>query len=109
MAIQFCKKCGAMLESVIKGDKRYLICKKCDIEIHEEYDLTIATEILTKAKIGKGVAEKNMNLGQEFKCKKCGNDKCETTDLGMMFGDEDWVYLLKCTKCSYAERVGDWC
>ncbi|MFH0808702.1 MAG: hypothetical protein V1888_03770 [archaeon] len=109
MTIQFCERCGVVLVSVMKGDKRYLACKKCGIEVYGEYDLTIATKISEKTKVGRGVAEKNIKLGQEFKCKKCGNDKCEITDLGMMFGDEDWIYLLKCTKCSYAERVGDWC
>ena len=109
MAIKFCKKCGAILESEVGENGRYLVCKKCGEREEGCHDLVVKTELSVKTKVGTGVAEKDPELGQNFKCDKCGNDKCEITDLGMMFGDEDWVYLLKCTKCSYSKRVGDWC
>jgi DNA-directed RNA polymerase subunit M/transcription elongation factor TFIIS len=109
MAIQFCKKCNTILESITKDNKQYLVCRKCETELYGEYDLTITTKIPIETKIGKGVAKKDIGLGQEFKCKKCGNDKCQTTDLGMMVGDEDWIYLLTCTKCGHSKRIGDWC
>jgi len=109
MAIKFCPKCKNILIITTKDGKRYLTCNKCKIQTkHDIKELVLTTEKITKPKIGKGTAEKDFS-GHDFKCKKCGNNKCEITDLGMMFGDEDWIYLLQCTKCDYSERVGDWC
>ncbi|MDH3352854.1 MAG: hypothetical protein OEL87_00195 [Nanoarchaeota archaeon] len=54
-----------------------------------------------------GTAENKGLSDYEFKCQECGNDKCKVIDLGIMYGDEDWIYLLKCTKCDYAERIGE--
>lgn len=45
----------------------------------------------------------------EFKCEKCGGEKSTIIDLGMMYGDEDWVYLVKCDSCGFSERVGEYC
>ena len=45
----------------------------------------------------------------KFKCKKCGNEKYTVVDLGMMYGDEDWVYLVKCNECGAGERFGEYC
>jgi len=49
------------------------------------------------------------DVGYSFKCESCDNDKCTVTDLGMMYGDEDWIYLLKCTNCGWSTRVGEYC
>jgi DNA-directed RNA polymerase subunit M/transcription elongation factor TFIIS len=98
-----------MLITIIKNDKQYLTCNKCKLQAkHNIKELIAETENITQNKTGTGIAEKDLS-GYEFKCKECKNDKCKIVDLGMMFGDEDWVYLLQCTKCDYAERVGDWC
>jgi DNA-directed RNA polymerase subunit M/transcription elongation factor TFIIS len=109
MTIKFCPKCENLLTTTTIGNKQHLICKKCKIITKKENSETILiTEKIPKTKIGTGIAKKDFS-GHNFKCKKCENDKCEITDLGMMFGDEDWIYLLKCTKCDHAERIGDWC
>ena len=109
MTIQFCPICKNMLITITKNNSQYIICKKCQTqEPHNSEEPTIITEKITNPKIGKGTAEKDFS-GHDFKCKKCGNTKCKLIDLGMMIGDEDWVYLLQCTKCDYSERVGEWC
>jgi len=77
------------LGSGAEGIRQYLICKKCGTIEEGEHDLVIKSETFIETKVGEGVAEKDSKLGQEFNCDKCGNDKCEITDLGMMFGDED--------------------
>jgi len=95
---------------ITKDSKQYLICKTCKtLEPIETTERIIQTEKIKQREEGKGAAEKKDFSGHDFKCKKCGNDKCKLIDLGMMIGDEDWVYLLQCTKCDYGERVGDWC
>ena len=48
-------------------------------------------------------------MASTFKCQKCGGSKHSVVDLGMMYGDEDWIYLLRCSDCGYSERVGEMC
>ena len=109
MTIQFCPTCSAMQIIITKNSKQYLICKTCNTTepIKTEERIT-SSQKFKKKEIGLGAAEKNFE-GHDFKCQECGNDKCKVIDLGMMIGDEDWIYLLQCTKCDYSERVGSWC
>jgi len=98
-----------MLITMTKDNKHYLTCKKCRIQAKNDIkELITETQKITQTKTGIGIAEKDSS-GHNFKCIKCGNEKCKIIDLGMMYGDEDWVYLLQCTKCDHAERVGSWC
>lgn len=108
MAIKFCKKCNSILKAKIENDKHYLICTKCQSkEEQTKNDFILTIKEPSKIKKGEGVAKANPKLGYNFKCPKCRNNKCELIDLGIMYGDEDWVYLLQCTKCDYGERVGE--
>ncbi|MCK4650389.1 hypothetical protein KAT36_04110 [Candidatus Pacearchaeota archaeon] len=110
MTIEFCPTCKKMLIITTKGNKQFLTCNKCKTKTERDTkEPILITEKITNTKTGIGVAEKKDFSGHDFKCKKCGNDKCKLIDLGMMIGDEDWVYLLQCTKCDYAERIGEWC
>ena len=109
MTIQFCPTCKNMQIIITKNSKQYLICKTCQtIEPTETKERTIQKEKINQKEKGKGAAEK-IYEGHDFKCEKCENTNCKLIDLGMMIGDEDWVYLLQCTKCNYSERIGDWC
>ncbi|NPE26581.1 hypothetical protein HNV12_01090 [Methanococcoides sp. SA1] len=109
MTIQFCPTCKNMQIIITKDSKQYLVCKTCQtIEPTEIKEQIIQTEKIKQREEGKGAAEKDFS-GHDFKCEKCGNTSCKLTDLGCMIGDEDWVYLLECTKCSWGTRVGDWC
>ena len=93
----------------IKNEK-HLVCLKCRLKrkFHEGDEIS-STESFRRRKTGAGTAENKDLSGYDFKCEQCGNDKCKVIDLGIMYGDEDWIYLLKCTKCNYAERVGEMC
>jgi DNA-directed RNA polymerase subunit M/transcription elongation factor TFIIS len=109
MTIQFCPTCKRMQIIITKDSKQYLICKTCNtIEPTEKKERIIETEKFQKKQIGEGTAKPDFS-GHHFKCQECGNDRCKIIDLGMMIGDEDWVYLLQCTKCDYSERIGEWC
>ncbi|MCR4284806.1 MAG: hypothetical protein NUV97_02040 [archaeon] len=111
MAMKFCKECNGLLRIAKEGKKTFLGCEKCETWEECGDDCGIVTkEHLDKKILGEGVAEKERGTeGYDFKCKKCGNNKCTVHDLGMMYGDEDYLYLLTCTKCDYSERVGDYC
>lgn len=109
MSIKFCPTCESIQTITTKNNKQYLICKNCETaEPIKAEEIIISTQKIKRKTIGEGAAEKTFE-GHNFICKECKNDKCKVIDLGMMIGDEDWVYLLQCTKCEYSERVGDWC
>lgn len=89
-------------------NERHLVCLKCRLKRKfNENDKISITENFEKEEVGTGAAENKDLSGYEFKCQECGNDQCKVIDLGIMYGDEDWIYLLKCTKCDYAERIGE--
>ncbi len=108
MTIKFCKKCNSALKIINESNEKYLFCTKCNSkEKYNKEDGVFTTKRFRHKELGKGTAENNTEIGYDFKCPKCGNDKCRVIDLGIMYGDEDWVYLLQCTKCDHGERVGE--
>lgn len=110
MPIKFCPKCNSILKIINENNEKYLACSKCNLkEKYTENNKILMTENFKQKKLGTGAAENNPKTGYEFKCPECGNDKCRVIDLGIMYGDEDWIYLLQCTKCDYGERVGEMC
>jgi len=105
--INFCEKCGKMLEISNFMDVRVGNCS-CGFKkfIYAE---TGFEDMTKKAdKIGAGVLE-NKEDGQGFPntCKKCGHTLCDIHDLGAPYSDESNVYLFKCRKCGYVERQAD--
>jgi DNA-directed RNA polymerase subunit M/transcription elongation factor TFIIS len=108
MPILFCKKCKGILKIRTWGKQEYLVCPKCKTKTKTESASVSTTEKVTKKeKVGNGAVNQNDNIGYDFKCPKCGNNKCKVIDLGIMYGDEDWIYLLRCTNCDYGERIGE--
>ena len=108
MSIKFCDKCNSIMKIIYRDNEKYLICLRCNSEKKYNENETISiTENFKRKKLGTGAAEHNPGIGYDFKCPKCGNNKCRVIDLGIMYGDEDWIYLLQCTKCDYGERVGE--
>ena len=108
MPIKFCDKCKNILRIRTKNNEKYYFCSKCNLKekCNQPHPIS-ATENFKHKKLGKGTAKNNTEIGYDFKCPKCGNDKCRVIDLGIMYGDEDWIYLLQCTKCDYGERIGE--
>ena len=109
MPIKFCGKCNSILKIVSEDDGKYFVCSKCNAKEKCDGDEILITEKFKQKKLGTGTAESNEKKGYDFKCPECGSDKCRVIDLGIMYGDEDWIYLLQCTKCDYGERVGNMC
>lgn len=108
MSILFCKKCNGILGIRVSENQEYLVCQKCKTKTETKNVSISATEKLErKEETGTGIAENNPKIGYNFKCPKCGNNKCKVIDLGIMYGDEDWIYLLRCTNCDYGERIGE--
>ena len=108
MPILFCKKCNGILKVRTWEGQEYLVCSKCKTKTKTQNSSISTTEKFPQQKkLGVGAAENNPKIGYSFKCPKCGNNKCKVIDLGIMYGDEDWIYLLRCTNCDYGERIGE--
>jgi DNA-directed RNA polymerase subunit M/transcription elongation factor TFIIS len=108
MPMLFCKKCNGILKIRKWEGQEYLVCRKCKTKIKSSNNSIYLTEESSEYEDrGAGAAENNKKIGYEFKCPECGNNKCKVIDLGIMYGDEDWIYLLRCTNCDYGERIGE--
>jgi DNA-directed RNA polymerase subunit M/transcription elongation factor TFIIS len=112
MVMKFCKKCGGPLRSQkIDEALSYLFCDKChDFELLKEgkkVDFVVREKMEASEKIGGGVSkDENKMATYDNICEKCGYDKAEVIDLGQFYSDEDNMYLMKCGKCGWAERIG---
>jgi DNA-directed RNA polymerase subunit M/transcription elongation factor TFIIS len=109
--MKFCKKCERILIlTKSRSGKDVFFCPGCERVFKAEGNLKMSTKEMVKEKnnLGQGVAEKKTGKkSMDFVCKKCKNNSYEIIDLGIMYGDEDWVYLMQCSKCGTSERVGE--
>lgn len=106
MKIDFCPHCGGPFKPEKVYDKNFLVCTKCGHHEIPERDMKFVEEE-THKKIGVGVvADKNVYATYDNKCKKCGYEKAEVIDVGVLISDEDNLILLKCGKCGFSERIG---
>lgn len=103
MTMQFCEKCGKILMIQSENGKNI---GKCSCGFHKTINPEVsATEKLNQPpKEVELVSEKNEFATFPHKCKKCGYDKAEVIDLGILIGDEAAVTLYKCGKCKNSER-----
>ncbi|MCK4552663.1 hypothetical protein KAT80_00470 [Candidatus Pacearchaeota archaeon] len=105
MTLKFCQKCKTLLSPQKKNGEVFLKCSKCGFESNT--DLTSRENIPKKEKVGKGISkDENIFATYEHKCSKCGYDKAQVLDLGISYSDEDNLFLVKCGKCGFSERVG---
>jgi DNA-directed RNA polymerase subunit M/transcription elongation factor TFIIS len=109
MTMQFCEKCKNLLLPQTQNNKHYLYCKTCDtLTPTSTPQQIIEIQTIHNKKTTIDITPQQTN-GHDFLCKKCGHNKAKLTDLGCMIGDEDWIYLLECTKCGWGTRIGNWC
>ncbi len=109
--MKFCKYCERILIiGKTKSGRPVFICPECNRAFKAEGNLGLNTKEKVEAKeeTGSSVAKKEKKKDSvNFICRKCGNKTYEIIDLGIMYGDEDWVYLMECDKCGTSERVGE--
>lgn len=109
MAIRFCEKCSGMLVPRTINNETLMLCNRCGwfkILKNEKLELS-SKNTFSHDKKGEGaVSDKNVLATYDNLCKKCGYDKAQVIDVGILYSDEDYLILLKCGKCGHAERVG---
>jgi len=73
-------------------------------EIGEE-DYLVTKEKIKGKKIRHGII-KDENPAATFphKCSKCGYEKAELIEKGVMVSDEDYAYFFRCGKCGHVEK-----
>jgi DNA-directed RNA polymerase subunit M/transcription elongation factor TFIIS len=112
MPIEFCKKCGGMIriQDIGKG-KSYKFCDKCQdfevVDTNKNSGISFSESIKKEENKGRGI-KNGVNELATYKhtCKKCGYDKAQVIDVGILYSDEDNLILLKCGKCGFSERIG---
>lgn len=108
MALKFCQKCKTPMRPHKNQGVSYFKCDLCGFvsKIRED-SLNVSEKIKPTEVKGEGIADdKNSFADYRNRCKKCGHDKAEIIDVGVLYSDEDNLFLLKCGKCGYSERLG---
>ena len=107
MTLKFCKKCGGMLRiQEINKEKSYLFCEKCQnfeiAETSKNLKMSSNEKLKESEEKGQGI-KKDSNEFATYKntCRKCGYNKAEIIDVGVLYSDEDNLILLKCGKCGF--------
>lgn len=103
--MEFCEVCGAILK--IKGN--FSVCNRCNIKLSLDRGKSIIfkEKVINSDFVSNEVSiNKDDFHGIDFDCKKCDNRKGEVMDAGIRYSDEDWIYLVRCTKCGYTTRWG---
>lgn len=109
MSMSFCPHCESILIPRKENGKIILRCEYCGLnqEILYAKDLVEKTKLKKSPERGTGsVKEEDIYATYKHVCKKCGYEKAEIIDVGVLISDEDELFLLKCGKCGFTERVG---
>lgn len=101
----FCPSCGKILAIKNKEDGKKIGLCPCGFTRYLDDGIITTDKNKEDNEIGQGVLiEVKENQGFPHKCKKCGCNESEVSDLGASYGDESSVYLFRCLKCGYVER-----
>ncbi len=109
MSLKFCSECNSLLKIKETGEGKKLHCEKCNLieEFAEDSLISSSEKEIHEEKRGEGVVKDiNQRATYDHLCKKCGYDKAEIIDIGVLISDEDNLILLKCGRCGFSERVG---
>lgn len=103
--IKFCDICGEMLQPLkLETTEMVGICKSGHIDMSFSLESSQENKIEEK---GEGVHREYEGPGFPHKCKKCGYEECDLTEIGAPYADESDIYLYKCKKCKFTERQAD--
>ncbi len=105
MSMKFCPRCKKILIPE-KKEKEFFISCRCGFSEKVEKGTEIPEKFSLNER-GKGfVKGENEFAIYENVCKKCGYNKAQIIDMGVFYGDEDNLILLKCGRCNFSERIG---
>ncbi len=114
--VKFCDCGGLMLPTDIDG-KKVLKCKCGQIQPlndaeSDAYKLTtkvehsLREELTTASEILKWKEENLKSCIKNFKCYKCGYDKCQLETRQTRRADEGMTHFIICLKCGAMKKVG---
>lgn len=105
--LEFCPVCKRLLQVKEENGKTIGYCS-CGFKRMSGINLSSVDKNEDKkdfSKRGEGVVSNEFeNSGVLHKCKKCGHEYAEITDLGERTISESNVYLYKCLKCGNVDR-----
>ena len=97
MIMKFCKKCGSLLNLTKENNKIFLNYTKCEFKKEHDNSKMITKEKIKKENHGEWIAKNELGKPRlDFKYENCGNKSYKIIDIGIKYGDEDWIYLKEC-------------
>jgi DNA-directed RNA polymerase subunit M/transcription elongation factor TFIIS len=107
MGLMFCPQCKTCIVPEKIGVDFFISCPNCNFSGKIKEGLKSSEKILQKDSLTEGVSSgENPLASYENVCQKCGYDKAQLIDVGILYSDEDNLILLKCGKCGFSERIG---
>ena len=103
--MQFCSKCGTLIKLKNPNPQNKFYCD-CLQEIKLNSQDFIIKEKITPKKDIEIADNKNRLAVHKHICKKCGYDRAELIEIGVMYGDEADIVRFRCGKCGYVENIG---
>lgn len=94
----FCPKCGSILK--VKDGSVFCSCGYTDKNTKQ-----VNLSDKPKHKEVRVLDGENRLAVHDHVCEKCGHDKAELIERGIMYSDEDDVVLYKCGKCGYTKMM----
>ena len=102
--MEFCPKCGTVLQTKKEGDTVMLWCRKCSYKQPYVAREAQATPQKTAASIV--LIDKDIRTLPTIRtiCPKCGNDLAYVWQVQTRGGDEASTQFFRCTKCGNTSR-----
>ena len=104
--MKFCEKCNGIAKIMKENDRTFLKCMNCGFskEISEGESLVTKEKIKKRRRECAFIKDENPAATFPHKCSKCGYDKAELIEKGVMVSDEDYAYFFRCGKCGHVEK-----
>lgn len=99
--MEFCINCGKPVE--LNKNIKKCSCGFTNV-VNSKTSFTEEIKKQDREVNGVLILEKFKEGGFPHKCKKCGYEYADVTDLGSSWADESNIYLFKCKKCGNVTR-----
>ena len=103
----FCPKCGGLLIPKKQGNKKIIVCSKCNFKSKKNEKIEIKEKIEKQKKVEIIEKESQAYPLVDAKCPKCGHNKAYFWEVQTRASDEPATQFFKCEKCKHTWRHYD--
>jgi DNA-directed RNA polymerase subunit M len=108
--LDFCPKCGKMLNHTRQGGAVLLVCKRCGYSKPLEEEQTIVTSSKSSRRAAKDVLvidhsdDSPLPTTHDVECPQCGNNEAKWWTVQTRSADEPMTQFFRCTRCGHTWR-----